>query len=102
MADSTTSSSLGVGELGVRLEPDEGMGKLMDQGRQPAVGRRPIVNRDSACLAVTGAVRGAGVAEVDRVVDLASELDELGDQSPVAVARDFCAGRGARVTGWAG
>ena len=65
----------------------------MDQGGQPAVGRQAIGNRDSPRPAVTRSVRGAGVGELDRVVDLAGELDELGDQSLVAVARDLGARR---------
>src|SRR2546423_9107007 len=69
------------------------MGKLMDQSGQPSVGRQAIGNRDSARPAVTRSVRCAGFGELERVVDLAGELDELGDQSMVAVARDLGAGR---------
>src|SRR2546423_11445858 len=69
------------------------MGKLMDQSGQPSVGRQAIGNRDSARPAVTRSVRCAGVGELERVVDLAGELDELGEQSMVAVARDLGAGR---------
>jgi hypothetical protein len=65
------------------------MGKLMDQSGQPSVGRQAIGNRDSPRPAVTRSVRCAGVGELDGVVDLAGELDELGDQSLVTVARDL-------------
>ena len=65
----------------------------MDQSGQPSVGRQAIGNRDSPRPAVTRSVRCAGVGELDRVVDLAGEVDELGDQSLVAVARDLGARR---------